>query len=223
MQESRHSSNTQAAEESGVIISAVSNPLTAHFSRDAAARNYAGGGLQNRYSQNNATLEAFNDNLAETTTVHRLMQYLENFVKKQRKNWEAMVAAGEVDNEEMPLCFVMSALAADGQPVNQILTLLASDPNHEQYDSTIRAFPGGFHCVLKYLNCMGVLFEQHLTKFASGWRNTLPKIKHFLLPHDPRQRELEYPLYLLAHYCVTVIELTVKGGDGEGEFADEPV
>ena len=59
---------------------------------------------------------------------------------------------------------------------------------------------GGFHTVMKTLNANGEYFEEMLKYFFGVFRDTLDKVKWILTPSDPRQREEEYPWYLLAMY-----------------------
>jgi hypothetical protein len=55
---------------------------------------------------------------------------------------------------------------------------------------------GGFHNLKEFWNARGQLFEfSHLRYLVGGWRNSEDKVSWYLFPGDPRQTEMETPVF----------------------------
>lgn len=170
---------------------------------DAAA---TGGSQQNRYQRNyNTKLQMEHRDLNKTESVERLIHYGATSRRAQLDEWEK-VKHKYASTAEPPVAAIMNALGTDGQPATQASKLIRDDEGRTLPTSTFVSF-GGLHTVMKTLNANGEFFEALLRGVVAAIRDTLDKQNWFLFVSDPRQREEEYPIIVLAHYLVAYEEL----------------
>ena len=154
-------------------------------------------------SQTNMVVNIVPKDLAKSSTIRLLAQYVMAVREKSLAWYNRQIADGKIEAASSPplMSSVGSAIIADGQPSTQFLRLKAEDAiSGACAYKMLNCFMGGFHCLMKLHCAIGKLFDSIFTQLYRKYRPSDARVTWIQFPGDPRQLEQEYPEFLQAVY-----------------------
>ena len=132
------------------------------------------------YHQPNMTSQIVKRDLARTSTIESILEYVVAVQNKARTNYEADLTADEDEENLQPLMSVAgSYVIADGQPTTQFERILAQDAltGANRY-ANVHCLMGGFHTILKLHHAIGKLFDYIFKYYFGTYRRTQARIQY---------------------------------------------